>query len=95
MITEQTAYRCKPDAETMELDGEWAVLNPETCTITKLNELGGLIWTRLRRDEPMTAIVRAIQDEYEVPVEVAAADIARFVESLVAVGLLETSGARG
>jgi hypothetical protein len=86
-------YACKPGVEAMEMDGEWVLLNPETCTITKLNELGGLIWSMLQREEELPAIGRAIMAEYDIEEAVAREDLSRFLDSLQAVGLIEMNKA--
>ncbi|WKB35475.1 hypothetical protein QS257_18380 [Terrilactibacillus sp. S3-3] len=37
----------KPNCETVQVDDEWVILNPETYTVTKLNEAGGRCWSLL------------------------------------------------
>jgi hypothetical protein len=89
MMLDVQTYACKQGVEAMEMDGEWVLLNPETCTITKLNELGGLIWSMLQREEDLPAIGRALMAEYEIEEAVAREDLSRFLDSLEAVGLIE------
>ncbi len=57
------------------------------CIIT-LNETGATLWKRLQQEQDEEQLVTALLEEYDVSAEVAAADVARFVESLRQANLL-------
>ena len=82
-------YRCKEHVDLAEMDGEWVLFNAETCQVTKLNELGGLIWNGLRDNLDVEGIVDRIREEYDVDRETAANDCLRFIRQLQEIGLLE------
>ena len=50
--------------------------------IITLNETGVVLWNALQEDCTEEQLTQALLAEYEVTAEVAAADVARFVESL-------------
>lgn len=53
-----------------------------------LNELGAFIWDLLPEAESAEDICRAVLAEYEVTEEVAASDIAEFLDKLRGMGIL-------
>lgn len=54
----------------------------------KLNETGIYIWRKLENDTTQDAIVSALCADYDVPRETAEADVARFIGTLRAAGIL-------
>lgn len=92
-MTNMTAYqnltlvRQDEHIEIAELDGEWMLMNIETHAITKLNELGGLIWSILPECPTIDKLVDRIVNEYGVPQEVVLPDVELFVGEMLSVGL--------
>ena len=58
------------------------------CLIT-LNEVGAFLWQKLNSDCTVTDLVDALLGEYDVPADVATADVERFVASLREKNLLD------
>ena len=74
--------------ETAELDGEWVLLDLESHSITKLNDMGGYIWSLLDEHGTIERLTDKIAQEYDVKPERAASDVEAFVTQLVEVGLV-------
>jgi hypothetical protein len=90
MITDaKVRYACKEHVDLAELDGEVVLFDAETCRVTKLNELGGLIWFGLRDNEDVEGIINRIREQYDVDRETATNDCLRFIRQLQEIGLLE------
>lgn len=53
-----------------------------------LNELGSFLWDRLEKAESEQELLDAILEEYEVPREVAQADLKEFLDRLRELGIL-------
>lgn len=87
-----TSYVCKRDFETIELDGEWLVLNSEAYTVTTLNDVGGYCWTLLQEQQTKADIVKAIKEKYIVEEEEVTADIEAFLVKLTECGLIAHAG---
>ena len=58
------------------------------CLIT-LNEVGAFLWQKLNNDCTVADLVDALLGEYDVPADVATADVERFVASLREKNLLD------
>lgn len=82
-------WKCINYAEAVELDGEWIVLDAEKYLVTKLNEIGGYIYTSLQKGSELQDIVQSISEQYEVPYEEAHRDSLAFIQHLVDCGLVE------
>ncbi|MWC30416.1 PqqD family protein [Paenibacillus sp. MMS18-CY102] len=87
-LQHQTLVR-QENIETAELDGEWVLLNIETHSITKLNELGGSIWSLLEQYPTIPELTDQIVAEYGVDRVMVEQDIELFVTELIGVGLLQ------
>ena len=66
------------------------ILNMHDGTYISLNEVGALLWQALQ-EQPKTVseLLAVLLDTYEVPVEIARADLTEFVDKLAAVKLIE------
>lgn len=90
MTTAQNQILIRQDnIEAAEMDGEWVLLNLETHTITKLNELGGTIWSLLETHKTISALTDQVVAEYGVDRGTAEQDIESFITELQGVGLLQ------
>ena len=58
------------------------------CIIT-LNDTGAFIWEQLRENCTMEDVVKAMLAEYDVTVDIAAADVAAFITAMREKGLLD------
>ncbi|WP_169082876.1 PqqD family protein [Paenibacillus sp. PL91] len=87
ILANQTLLR-RENVESAELDGEWLLLNIETHGITKVNELGGYIWSILPEYPTVAQLAEKIHTEYGVEMEVVSADVQAFVKMLLEAGLL-------
>ncbi|WP_138751353.1 PqqD family protein [Paenibacillus sinopodophylli] len=87
ILADQTLLKQK-NIETAELDGEWLLLNINTHAITKVNELGGYIWSILPEYPTVTELAEKVHSEYGVEMEVVLNDVQAFVEMLIEAGLI-------
>ncbi|OBZ17243.1 PqqD family protein [Bacillus sp. FJAT-26390] len=87
ILADQTLLR-RENIETAELDGEWLLLNIDTHAITKVNELGGFIWSILPEYPTVAELAEKVRTEYDVEMEVVLDDVQAFVEMLIEAGLL-------
>lgn len=87
ILANQTLRR-QENIESAELDGEWLLLNIDTHGITKVNELGGYIWSILPEYPTVAQLAEKIHAEYGVEIEVVEADVEAFVRMLLEAGLL-------
>lgn len=71
-----------------ELDGQMVLVSPEDGKIRVLNATGAAIWRLLQSAETQDAIVGALARDFDIPLTVAKADVTRFIEDLLARGLL-------
>ncbi len=63
--------------------------------IYSLNEVGSRIWQLIEGATPVDRITASIGEEYDVPAEQAAADVAAFLGDLEAIGLVRFTGTPG
>jgi hypothetical protein len=75
-----------------DLDGEAVLLETVTGRYYGLNEVGTRMWSLLQIHGEIEAVCRALVAEYEVPEERLRDDLLRFVDDLVAGGLVRTEG---
>lgn len=73
------------------LGDETIVMSSGDSTLFSLDEVASFIWQRADGQTPLSAIVAAICDEYEVTPEAAQRDAEEFVAGLAGRGLLVVS----
>lgn len=73
------------------LDDEVVVLDLRTSNYFVINGSGAVLWERLAEQASAEELADELRAAYEVPSEVARADVAAFVEDLRGRGLLETA----
>ena len=83
-----TAYIRKSEADAVELDSEWIILNMEEYTVTTINEVGGFCWELLRDKQTPEAITQAVMEEYQTEDAAIEPDIHAFLDHLNRCGLL-------
>jgi hypothetical protein len=84
-----TPYIRKSNYESVELDGEWIILNTEGYTITKLNEVGGFCWSLLSSSQTIDSMVQALLDQYKIADEAVEEDIESFLADMMECGLIQ------
>lgn len=82
----------KPNCETVQVDDEWVILNPETYTVTKLNEAGGRCWSLLSEKLSAGEIVAALQTSAADETDQLKEDVEVFLNNMLAYGLVEYAG---
>lgn len=88
-----TAYFIrKPNCETVQVDNEWVILNPETYTVTKLNEAGGRCWSLLSEKQSAGEIVAALQSGDQDDAGQLKEDVELFLNSMLEYGLVDNAG---
>ena len=73
-----------------DLDGEAILLATDSGKYFGLNEVGTRMWSLLRQHEEVEPVCRELLAEYDVPEAQLREDLARFVEALVAKGLVKS-----
>ena len=71
------------------LRDEQAILNLATGVYYGLDAVGSMIWQRIERPASFGEVSAALASVYDVPPERAEEDLDRFVNELVAAGLVE------
>lgn len=82
-------YIRRNDYETVQLDGEWIVLNTDDYTIIKLNGVGGYCWSLLGGTQSIDSLVQAVRKEYESVDETVETDVEAFLTDLLERGLVQ------
>lgn len=74
--------------ETAELDGEWVLLDLDSHSITKVNEMGGYIWELMENCPTISQLTDRIAAEFNADRLQVQADVEAFVAELIRVGLV-------
>lgn len=85
-VKENYVLRQVADSYVIVPVGEEALQHQGICTC---NETGAFLWQQLQQDQSREQLTAALLEEYEVPPDVAAADVERFVDALEKSGLLK------
>ncbi|MCZ8522139.1 MULTISPECIES: PqqD family protein [Paenibacillus] len=85
----QSTYKSAPHLEGMEMDGEFLIMDSASLRVTKLNPMGGRIWTLIGQGAPLATVVERIEAEYDSGGADVRRDVERFVDSLLTAGLIE------
>lgn len=79
----------KKDGFTVrEIGDEILFLDPDGTSIHVADEVGGFIYRHIDGIKPISTVVRAILDEYEVDEATALKDLIAFAENLVSKNIL-------
>jgi hypothetical protein len=96
MITTQSAPAtlavCDDSVVYTELDGEAVLLNVESGIYFGLDAIGTRIWSLIGEGVPDEQIHMRLLEEYDVAPEQVRADVADFIDALVAQGLVRRAG---
>ena len=77
-----------PKLAWREIDGEAVIISPDDSQVHELNETASVIWKFADGKHSVDQIAEVVAEGYEVPVEVAQADVRELIEMLSAKGLL-------
>jgi len=77
-----------PKLAWREIDGEVVIISPDDSQVHELNETASLIWKFADGKHSVDQIAEVVAEGYEVPVEVAQADVRELIEMLSAKSLL-------
>lgn len=78
-----------------ELNGEIAILNPESGLYFSLNEVGSLIWKSISDRCSIAEITEVILEAYDVEPRQAEADTLRLINELNRAGLVQIDASAG
>jgi len=79
----------KPEqVETAQLDGEWILLNMDTHAVTKLNEIGGYIWSIIAECSTIDEIIDKVLMQYDTDRTQVEQDVTIYLDDLMNIGLL-------
>ncbi|HEX3557100.1 MAG TPA: PqqD family protein [Thermoanaerobaculia bacterium] len=73
-----------------DLDGEAVLLATDSGRYFGLNEVGTRLWSLLRLHGDVETVCRALLAEYDVPEDRLREDLAQFVDTLAARGLVKS-----
>lgn len=76
----------KNSFEATHIEDEWIILDTDQFTVTRLNELGGFCWLKLREAQSVETLREAIDQEYGAECEKDAID--KFLSDLMKCGLI-------
>jgi hypothetical protein len=76
----------KNSFDATHIEDEWIILDTEQFTVTRLNELGGFCWRKLREVQSVDTLHKAIDQEYGAVCEKTAID--NFLNDLMKCGLI-------
>ena len=87
-----TRYQQNRRVAWRDIEGESVLVDPTTGTVFVLNGTGSRIWSYLEEPLPRRDIVRRISSEHRQEERVVSRDVSRFLEALIARGLIEAQG---
>ncbi|ANA79286.1 hypothetical protein PVOR_28904 [Paenibacillus vortex V453] len=90
--TQTKLLRRNEHVESEMIGSEWILLNMKEHVATKLNELGGYIWSIIPEYGLIDEIIEKIAEEYEIDRHTAEQDVNSFIEQLLGSGLLKYDG---
>jgi hypothetical protein len=76
----------KNSFDATHIEDEWIILDTEQFTVTRLNELGGFCWLKLREAQSVDTLREAIDQEFGAVCENASID--NFLSDLMKCGLI-------
>lgn len=88
MQTIQRSFQVNETVVSADLDNETVLLNVETGIYFGLDEIGTRIWSLLKDECSVEDIIRQLLDEYDIERALLEADMASFLNSLLAKGLI-------
>ncbi len=90
-VSLDTVARHAKDALWRDLDGEAVIVDLRSGTYFGLDAVGTRIWAGMEKGAPLREVLRGVTESFDVPEEMARADLLRLVETLLAKGLVEVA----
>jgi hypothetical protein len=87
-LTPSGRFRVPPAVHTRRFGAELVVLDLTGGEYFALDEMGARIWDELANDRPTRDVVSVLAHEYQVDSDRLWSDLERFLDELVAKGLL-------
>ena len=84
-------YVRKLNCETIVLDDEIVILNPDGLTLTKLSPVGGFCWSLLSLAHSTDSLSAAVREHYQGTVPSVDQDISGFLNDLLECELIEAA----
>jgi hypothetical protein len=84
-----TVFTRAGSALSAELGEEWAVLDPGAGLYYGMDDVAAMVWRALARPTSFGRLTAEVESTYEVSHDVAARDLASFLEELLSRGLVE------
>ena len=88
MIDSETRIIANPGVASSPLGDKMALLDLETSTYFSINQVGALIWERLKTPQTQSSLVAVVRDEFEVGDADVSADIAMLLSDLLKLKLI-------
>lgn len=85
-------YKWSTQVEAVELDGDWVILHAHHQTITRLNDVGGWVWTELKEGQQLDLLLDKLVQTYDVTRDQAQVDVTNFIDNLLAAGVIQRAG---
>ncbi|MFC0269933.1 PqqD family protein [Metabacillus herbersteinensis] len=82
-------YVQKNSYETVQMEGEWIILNTNEYTVTKLNEAGGFCWSLLEKPQTINSLLASIHEKYDIDDKEASKYVNAFLLELIDCGLIQ------
>lgn len=82
-------YRWGAHVESVEVDGDWLIMDPEQLTMTKLEDVSAYIWARLQVPRTVSDLVDDILQEYAINRDIVEGDVHNLLNNLRSLRLLE------
>ena len=76
-------------APSRVIDGQAVVIHTRLAEVSMLNDAGSVIWAAIDGVRDEAAIAARVADEFEIPPEDAARDVAAFLDELASADLVE------
>jgi hypothetical protein len=87
-LTPESVVTAAPDQVSCQVDDEAALLNLQTGVYYGLDAMGAYLWALLREPVSVQTLQERVQREYNAEPATVAADVAEFLEEMLAAGLI-------
>lgn len=84
-------YVRKLNCETIVLDDEIMILNPDGFTLTKISPVGGFCWSLLSSAHSTSSLSAAVHEHYQGTDSSVEQDISGFLDDLLECELIEAA----
>jgi hypothetical protein len=89
-ITDVTQFRRSSCGVSAAVGGETVILDQRSGSYFSVSDVGEFIWNELQTPRSLDDLVRAVMAEYDIDTQRCRQDLIRFLDSMLAQGLMET-----